>query len=127
MDSPYLAPQTVGPPQSVTILDRSKLILPRICVVCGRPSDELVQYTQDSVPIVLPGVGFVRTAQVAVPYCKLHAAAFRQRFANLRRVQTAAYAFTIIPLLAVVPPLNHIISLSHTMRLLACGIAVGGF
>jgi hypothetical protein len=127
MSSPYSPAQTAGPPQTVTIRDRTRLVLPRVCVVCGAPSDELVQYTQDSAPIILPGIGFVRTAQVSVPYCSGHAAAFRQRFINLRRLQTAAYFIMLIAILAVMPPLNRMIDLPPAMRLACYATAAGCF
>src|SRR5262245_44892112 len=117
MSSPYSPAQSAGPPQTITILDRTRLVLPRVCVACGAPSDELVQYTQVSAPIILPGIGFVRTTQVYAPYCSGHAAAFRQRFINLRRLQTAAYVITLIAILAVTPPLNRIFALPPAMRL----------
>jgi hypothetical protein len=126
MASPYAPPQTPPPPRSVTIHDRTRIVLPQICVLCGAKSDELVEYTQDSAPITLPGIGIVRTTRVTAPYCTGHAVAFRRRFTCLRWAQGVAYVAT----LAVIPGLprfNRAFTLPVILKLLCMAVGIAAF
>src|SRR5262245_60100913 len=126
MTSPYAPPQTPPPPRSATIHDRTRIVLPHICVACGAKSVELVEYTQDSVPITLPGVGIVRTTRVTAPHCAEHATAFRRRFTRLRWAQSVAYvaALAVIPGL---PRFNQAIPLPVTVRIACMAVGIAAF
>ena len=64
------------------------LVLPPRCVVCDSEHAELTSYVQEHFPIPIPGFGgFHRQTQVALPYCRYHADAFRFRFRALRIIQ----------------------------------------
>jgi hypothetical protein len=127
MSSPYSAPQTPGAPQTVTIRDRGRMVIPRVCVVCGVQSDEFVEYTQDHAPIILPGIGFVRTTQVTIPYCTSHAARFRERFSRLRWAQGVGYVITAAAGFLAIPRFNRLIGLSVPATIACYVFAVGGF
>jgi len=88
--------------------------MPRVCVVCGSPADENVEYTQDKAPLALPGVAVIETARVSAPYCAPHAARFRQRFARLRFLQGIAYCALVLGLFST-SPLAHNLQLSSLL------------
>jgi hypothetical protein len=95
-ESPYASPQTDDTPSSVIITDASKFRMPHNCVVCGTDVSPLFSYTQDHLPLVGPGIGLVRTTQVAIPYCAEHREAFQRRFRRLRIAQGVVYAVLVI-------------------------------
>jgi hypothetical protein len=92
--------------------------MPNVCAACGAPSDQLVAYTQDNAPIVLPGIGVIRTMPVAVPYCVAHAADFRRRFKRLRWAQFMGYIVALAAGLAVAPRVN-LFSFAPQLRIAA--------
>jgi hypothetical protein len=105
MDSPYVSPRQVSSNRCVTIADRSRFVMPAVCAACGSAGAQPIHYTQDHIPIVLPGMGFVRTTQVAIPYCDSHAHEFQARFSRLRLAQGIAYALALaFGCLVIFPP-----------------------
>ena len=127
MASPYAAPQSTGPLRGVIVHDRSRLVMPRACVSCGTTSDEFVQYTQDSTPIILPGIGLLQSTKVAAPYCAGHAADFRARFHRLRWAQGLAYFAMLLALIPTVPPSRELIALPAMARLACYVVWIGAF
>jgi hypothetical protein len=127
MSSPYTAPQSTGPLRSVVVYDRARLVMPRACVSCGATSDEFVQYTQDSTPIILPGIGLLQSTKVAAPYCAGHAADFRSRFIRLRWAQGLAYFVAILALIAAAPQSRQLIALPEMARLAGYVVGFGAF
>lgn len=95
-ESPYAPPQTGETPRPVVVTDASAFQMPYKCVVCGADVSELFSYTQDHLPLVGPGVGLVRTTQVAIPYCDEHRTTFQSRFRTLRIAQGAVYVVLLI-------------------------------
>ena len=96
LDSPHTLSETHDTPRTVEITDASVFRMPRKCVVCGTDMSTFYSYTQDHVPLVLPGVGMVRTTQVWLPYCEQHYTAFTKRFRRLRTVQRVAYVMFLV-------------------------------
>ncbi len=95
-ESPYAPPQTDDTRRAVIVTDASAFQMPHKCVVCGTDVSALFSYTQDHLPLVGPGVGLVRTTQVAIPYCAEHRDAFQTRFRKLRIAQGAVYLVLLI-------------------------------
>ena len=58
--------------------------LPMVCVACGTTATEVVEYSQDNIPIIGPGIGYISWREVIMPYCADHAKRFKSRFQLLR-------------------------------------------
>jgi hypothetical protein len=101
LDSANSSPQSPGTRNSVTIIDANRLRMPHKCVVCDMDVSDLFSYTQDHLPIVGPGVGFVSTTQVWVPYCANHRDRFQSRFRKLRLWQGVAYGVIVVCLVTI--------------------------
>jgi len=99
-DSPYSSPQT-GAPTSVVITDANVFQMPHKCAMCGADVSQLFTYTQDHLPLVGPGLGLMRTTQVAIPYCNEHASAFEKRFRKLRIAQGIVYGILVVCALTI--------------------------
>lgn len=91
-EAPYNAPDATNVHTAVTITVPSAFQMPLRCVTCDAPVLTLFPYVQDHWPLIGPGVGLVRTTQVALPYCDRHRKAFEFRFRKLRKAQSIAYA-----------------------------------
>ncbi len=76
----------------VTIAEPEALVMPQQCVVCGSDNTEFLQYAQEHMPLIWPGLSIHRKREIVLPYCDLHAKAHRRRFARLHLVQNSMIA-----------------------------------
>ena len=95
-ENPHESPQGDETPGSVTIIDINSFQMPHKCVVCGIEVPSLFSYVQDHMPVVLPGVGLVRTTEVSLPYCSEHQRDFQRRFRKLRIAQGVLYVILFV-------------------------------
>jgi hypothetical protein len=82
-------------PDPVTIAYGDRLVMPRVCVACGATCEVAKEYTQDHLPITLPGIAFLTSTNLTLPYCALHERRFRRRFFWLRLSQAVGYVLAI--------------------------------
>ncbi len=107
-ESPYSPPQTDPAPCSVVITDANAFQMPHKCVVCGTEVAKLFSYTQDHLPFIGSGAGFVRTTQVSIPYCDEHRQSFETRFRKLRIAQGFVYAILVVCVFTIFfPPVRE--------------------
>lgn len=99
-------------PQKIVIVDGNRLILPNSCAACGSPTSTRLRYEQDHDPIVLPGVAFLTTTHLSLPYCESHKLRFRRRFLYLRVAQTIGYVLLVVGGMAIFfPPARQFLKL----------------
>ena len=128
MESPYRSPQSTAKSRCVRIVDRTRLVIPHVCVACGDYDATLLEYTQDHVPLVLPGIGIVWTTDVTIPYCAIHARRFQSRFSRLRIAQLVAYILAIVAgSLIFIPGIRDLLQLPHAPTTLEFFLTGGAF
>lgn len=104
-----MPPEVSNVPRSVVITDAEAFQMPHKCVICGQEVSSLLSYTQDHVPIIVPGVAWVRTTEVSLPYCEDHADAFQQRFRTFRIFQGVVYVILLVAVFTIFfPPVRKL-------------------
>jgi hypothetical protein len=97
--NPYLSPdEATEPNQTYTLIlpVTHDFILPQHCVVCDSEEAAMRQQTQESAPIMVPGLAVLRSRTFNLPYCETHAQACASRVRKFSLLQYGIFIGTFL-------------------------------